>query len=297
MSPGPASFLVVGADSMVGKSLMRQLRRAGEAVTGTTRRLGEADETRLFLDLASDIEQWEGPSSVDVAIVCAGVTSVQACQKHPATSAKVNVEGISHLIERLVAQGAFVIYLSTNQVFDGAASHQLAHATRSPKTEYGRQKAEAERRIAQAGDSIAIVRFTKIFGPRNPLISGWIQDLQEGKEIHPFADMPLSPIPLACATTVLRAIAHLRLSGIFQVSGEIDVSYADAARLGAELLGFDGSQVRPVTAAKSQRYTDFLPAHTTLDLERLRSDLGIVPPPVRWTIQSAFAGPEALAGA
>lgn len=297
MTHGPASLLVVGSDSMVGNALFRRLQRAGEAVIGTTRRRDAADERCLFLDLTSNARDWQCPRPVSVAIVCAGVTAVRACQSDPSGSAKVNVEGVSVLIEKLISLGTFIIYLSTNQVFDGATPHQSAGARKSPKTEYGRQKAQAERRIAEGGDLVAIVRFTKIFGPQNSLFSGWMRDLREGKEIHPFTNMPLAPIPLSCAVTVLRSIADLRLSGIFQVSGEIDVSYADAARAGAESLGLDSRLVRPITASESCGYTEYLPTYTTLDTQRLASTLGIVPPPVQWTIRTAFTNPQILAGA
>jgi dTDP-4-dehydrorhamnose reductase len=195
-------------------------------------------------------------------------------------------------VKNLVAGGAFVIYLSTNQVFDGSVPHRLPDDPLSPVTEYGRQKAEAERQIRQHGDSVAVVRFTKILEPSPLLFSAWVESLKNGESIQPFSDMVLSPIPLSCAVSVLRLVADQRLPGILQVSGESDVSYAEAARLAVKLVKADPSLVKPIKASESARFIEPLPKHTTLNTDRLKSTLGIIPPGVRWTIERAFIQSE-----
>ena len=280
--------LIVGSDSLIGGALMAHLQRAGERVVGTTRRREGVDESHLYLDLSEDVKGWQCPWPIAVAVVCAGVTKIEACRRDPVATARVNVQGVSALVKNLVARGAFVIYLSSNQVFDGSVPYRLPDNPVSPVTEYGRQKAEAERRISPWGDSVAIVRFTKILGPKSPLFFAWAESLKNGESIQPFSDMFMAPMPLACAVSVLRLVADRRLPGILQVSGEGDVSYAEAAHLGARLLNADPSLVQPVEASKSGRFIELLPTHTTLNTARLKSTLGIVPPDVRWTIEMAF---------
>jgi len=288
--------LVIGADGQIGSALFRRLQSAGESVIGTTRRHANVNERCLHLDLANRMDEWKPPRPVNVATICAGVTTVQACKSNAVSATAVNVEGISNLVTNLVAGGAFVILLSTNQVFDGSIASQGPDAPLTPMTEYGRQKAEAERRMAQHGDSIAIVRFAKVFGAQPSLISGWADSLRHGKSIRAFSDMSLAPIPLSCAVTVLTLVAGLRLSGVLQVSAKEDISYADAARIGTKALGADPGLVQPVTAADSGSYADHVPAHTTMNIDRLKATLGIVPPDVRWTVEMAFTHPQLLAG-
>ncbi len=280
--------LVIGSDSFVGRALMLYLRGAGYHVLGTTRRHGCIDESHIYLDLWEDVEGWQCPVRIDVAVVCAGVTKIADCRRDPMTSARVNVHGISGLVKNLVGRGTFVIYLSTNQVFDGSVPHRLSNDAVSPVTEYGRQKAEAERRISQWGDSVAIVRLTKILGETVPLFSQWSEALLNGNSIHPFSDMYMAPVPASCAMEVIHLVANRRLSGILQVSGCRDTSYAEAALLGAKLLGVDQSLVKPVPVTKSGSYTEPVPSHTTLNIDRLRSALRIEPPDVMCTIKTAF---------
>jgi dTDP-4-dehydrorhamnose reductase len=289
--------LVVGADGLVGAALFRRLRKAEVYAAATTRRRENVREDCIYLDLVEKAGGWEWPWPIQVAIICAGITKAQACKDDPNSTAITNVHGISTLIGSLVAAGAFVVFLSTNQVFDGARPCQLPGAPFAPITEYGRQKAQVEEQMAQYGNSVAIVRFSKILGPQPALIPAWVDNLRSGKPIHPFSDMTMAPIPLSCAVSVLLFAAQFRLGGIIQVSGQEDIPYSDAACIGATALGIDAQLVQPVTAAELGTYTEPVPAFTSLNVDRLREEFGLVPPDVLWTIEAAFANPQLLEGA
>jgi dTDP-4-dehydrorhamnose reductase len=276
---------------MVGSALLARVRQAGLCALGTTRRPDRVNEECLRLDLADDLQQWRPPQPVEVA-----EARIQACKDNPAATARVNVEGLSQLAKSLQSQGAFVIFLSTNQVFDGSVPFRSPLDPCCPVTEYGRQKAEAERRFLQSGGAGAIVRFTKILGPRTPLFATWAVSLRRGQRIQPFSDMTLAPVPLSCAVNVLLLIAARRLPGIFHVSGDRDVSYEAAARAGAAAMGADPRLVMPVRAAQSAVDSEPLPLHTTLDIGAIKATLGLVPPDVQWTIETAFLNPQLLGG-
>jgi dTDP-4-dehydrorhamnose reductase len=290
-------YLVVGADSMVGGALIARLRQTGARVLGTTRRGENVSDKCLPLDLADDVRAWRPPQPVDVAMLCAGETRIQACKNNPTASAKVNVEGVSQLAQNLHREGTFVIYLSTNQVFDGSVPFRSPQEPTCPVTEYGRQKAEAERRLTDGGAAVVIVRFTKILGPRTPLFLTWADALRRGQSIQPYSDMTMAPVPLSSAVTVLLLVAERRLTGIFQVSGDKDISYEAAARIGAMAVGADQRLVQPVKVTQTNPDSEPVPLHTTLDTNILKSTFGVVPPGVQWTVETAFAKPHLLAGA
>ncbi len=297
MSQSQPHYLVVGAEGMVGNALVERLRQTGLSVLGTTRRRENLTKKNLHLDLADDVQQWRPPQPVDVAILCAGETRLQNCKDDPEKTAKINVEGISQLAKNLQHAGTFVIYLSTNQVFDGSVPFRSPRDSRCPVTEYGRQKAEAERRISEGGAACAIVRFTKILGPQTPLFANWADTLRRGQPIQAYSDMMLAPVPLSCVVNILLLIADRRLVGIFHVSGDKDISYEAAARIGASALGADIRLAQPVKAAQNGFEGGPMPLHTTLDMDVLKSIPGVVPPDVQWTVEMAFVNPRLLAAA
>ncbi len=287
--------LIVGVDSLIGGALAAHLRPAGEEVTGTTRRPERVTDDCLYLDLSEDVAAWRSSRPVDVAVICAGVTKVADCRLDPLNSSRVNVEGVCALAENLSRSGTFPIFLSTCAVFDGTRPNRQADEQVSPVMEYGRQNAEAEQRLSRLlGDAVGIVRLTKVLEPRHPLFSRWTAALKQGETINPFSDMYFAPIPLSCAVSVLRLAADRRLPGILQVSGGRDLSYAEAARIGARALGAADDLVQPIKACQAGLHVEDVPTHTTLSNERLMRSFGIDPPDVSWTIEAAFSRPESL---
>ena len=163
-------------------------------------------------------------------------------------------------------------------MLDGLRPFRPANAPYAPQTEYGRQKAETEQRLRQLPGT-CVVRFTKVLGPATPLLLNWIAALRKGEVIRPFADMPMAPVPLDFAVEALTSVAAARAEGVVQVSADRDITYAEAARFVADCLHCPPHLVRPVTVADSGMAIDHVPAHTTLDATRLKTEFGLAPPP------------------
>jgi hypothetical protein len=66
-------------------------------------------------------------------------------------------------------------------VFDGLSSFSKIDQPLNPKTEYGKQKAEAEKQLLSLGKSITVVRFTKIIGFEMTLLKDWIRTLKSNE--------------------------------------------------------------------------------------------------------------------
>ena len=280
--------LVIGADGCIGKALADHLVCAGEMVLQTTRRGNTLSEKRVFLDLGQDISDWSPPCSVSVAYLCAGVSSLDVCRKAPEQSAIVNVHNTLTLARTLVARGIFVIFPSTDLVFNGSGPFREADDPVYPLTEYGRQKAEAERQLLALGHLISVVRFTKVLGPNMPLFKQWMQALRNHEVIHPFSDLILAPIPLSFAIQVLYRIGEKRLPGICQVSGEQDITYEQAARYIAQRLGVSLDLVQPVKSEEMGLQLEAIRSYSALDMARLRAEFEMQPPNVWLTIDATL---------
>lgn len=270
------SVLIVGADGTIGRSLVAAFEAAGKTVWQTTRHCERVGGQQIFLDLSQDVAHWPlPPAPIRTAILCAAVTSLERCRLDPVSSRQVNVVGTIALAGRLIAAGAFVVFLSTNLVFDGETPLVKPTDPVNPQTEYGCQKAEVESQRLVWGEQMAIVRFSKVLSPDMPLFQGWIRDLKAGKVIHPFMDMVMAPVSLAFAVKVLLEFTERRVPGIFHVSAMQDVSYAAAAQHIARKLGADIELVQPTPYCESE--LAFAPQNTSLDSSRL-VDLGLRAP-------------------
>ncbi|MBD3307926.1 sugar nucleotide-binding protein [candidate division KSB3 bacterium] len=292
---GNGVSLVVGIDGTLGSRLAAALSRFQWPVLGTTRRKTTVTDHRLFLDLQDIPSAWEPPTTIDVAYLCAGITTLETCRRDPVTTAYLNVDCLCGLIQHLITHEAFIVYVSSNLVFDGTTPRNSADVPYSPTTEYGRQKVAVEKFLRSWDDSWAIVRLTKVLGAQS-LLHDWAGMLKRQQPVSPFYDMTVSPVPLAAAISVLLFIGQGRMPGIWQVSGDGDISYAEAARIGARALGVDECLVQPIASTHSGENRELVPRYTSLKTERLHSELGLSIPPVAWTIHTAFTCPTRLNG-
>ncbi|PLZ01915.1 hypothetical protein CY652_12820 [Burkholderia sp. WAC0059] len=270
------SVLVAGAESNIARGLLDALMSANQ-VWSTTRRAGTQGGRRLFLDLAETPEHWSLPDvPPDVAFLCAAISSQEQCGAYPEQTRIVNVLHTVELAGRLVAQGTFVVFISTNLVFDGDAPLAKADHPYGAQTAYGRQKAEAEQRLLGLGHRVAIVRPGKIVVPDMPLFDGWIGALRAGQAIHPFEDLTMAPVALSFAIDVLCRVAAARRSGIVHATATHDITYAQAAGIIAQRIGADRQLVQPVPRNRSERIA--APRYAALHPAGL-AELGLDAPP------------------
>jgi dTDP-4-dehydrorhamnose reductase len=282
-------FLLVGGDSEIATATAAHLRRHGAGVIATTRRRERVAEDRPFLDLAERLDDWRPPPDLAAACIFAAIARIPDCARDPAGSAFVNVSQTVALAERLLAHGVPVLFLSTDKVFDGGRPSMPADAPLRPITEYGRQKAAAEtalRALRTAGAPVSILRFAKIVSPGMSLLRDWKAALAASRPVGAFADLVAAPTPVEMAAAAVAALLAERQSGVFQLSGPRDVTYAEIALRLADRVGAPPALVQPRSAYDAGMPEGSTPHHTTLDSAAVCALLGAqVPDP--WTVIDA----------
>lgn len=261
-------IFILGADGKIGSQLCNYFQSKKINVLKTTRNKDQVNNQTLFLDLAHDISSWSlPPEKIDIVFFCAAVTSIEYCKNEPEISAQINVRNTLSLARRLLDAGIFLIYISTNAVFDGTKSHANSGDSRNPQTNYGKQKAEVEEELLKMDKKVAIVRFGKVIPPDMSLIINWIESLKHGKFINTFSDMFMAPISLEFAIKTLVKVAEKRVKGIIQATANNDISYTDAAVYLAEKIGTNKSLVKEISYKEAN--ISFSPKYTTLDATTL----------------------------
>jgi dTDP-4-dehydrorhamnose reductase len=283
-------ILLVGGDSEIGAATKAFLAGQRHPVAATTRRVDRASADRPWLDLAAPLDAWEPPAGTRSACIFAAIARLAACAADPVGTAHVNVTQTLTLIERLFARGIHVLFLSTNQVFDGSIPHAPADAPASPISEYGRQKVRVEaalREHIRLGAPAAILRLSKVVSRGMPLIADWITGLSAGREIRAFNDMTLAPVPTEMVSAAVGALLQDQVTGIYQLTGPRDVSYAEVGRFVAGHLDADPALVREISALEAGLPNGATPRHTTLDSSALRERYGLDVPDVWQVIEES----------
>ncbi len=274
--------LVVGGDGRIGRALVSALRAGGTAVLATSRR-PETQEVPFDLRDPASLALATPPGA---CVLLAAATSTAACTADPVGTARVNVDGPIALARRLADLGTFVVFASTDHVFDGSRRDVPEDAARCPVTEYGRQKARVEEALESLGGQSAILRLGKVLEPDLPVLARWRDALGAGQPVEAFADLVCAPIPLSSAVSALRLIASARASGTFHLSADESVSYAALAAALAHAEGAPADLVRAIPAHQREPGL-YLPAHATLGSVRLQQIFGVRAPSVSFTIERA----------
>ncbi len=284
-------FLIVGGDSEIGAAAYRGMQAQGAAVAATTRRSDRVTADRPFLDLSAPLDDWAPPPGTQAVCLCAAIARLAACAGDPEGSAHINVVQTLALAQKLLARGIAVLFLSTNQVFDGRTPHERADAPHSPVSEYGRQKARAEAALLHQlnnGAPVAILRLAKVVSDTMPLIGGWIKDLAAAKPIRVFNDLTLAPTPTNLVCAAIAALLRDRARGIFQLTGPRDVTYADIGGFLAAYLDVDQKLVTQTSARDAALPEGATPLNTTLDSSLLCVHYGLEVPDV-WDVVGRMA--------
>lgn len=269
-----ANHLIVGGNGLIGSALSAYLQSIGEKVSITTRRPALLEPGSTFLDLSNLTPmRFEG---YDNAFLCAGVTNLSVCESDPSNTSKVNVDATLSLAAQLHESGCRVIYISSNTVFNGQIHYPDESTPDCSIIEYGRQKAEVERKMLMLGSGMVVVRISKICSLNLPVFSSIFRNLSDGTPFEVYHDLLFCPISLNYLCKNLAQIALSDIDGILHLSGLEDISYVDFSHQLAKKMTADQAMIKPVNS----KTVLFHPRFAGLGMNRTTTLLGIHPEPI-----------------
>lgn len=279
--------LVVGGSGLIGHALMERLPEVYGPVIGTVRRIEAGNASSpVILDLSKHIPDQPLLGLADkvrTAFLCAAIPRFEDCERDREGSFLVNVSNIVRIAELLVGRGVKIVFLSTNAVFNGDNAYEAESSIPTTATEYGRQKAEAEKRLRALGglepgkSHVIIARLTKVLSARMPLIRGWVESLKRGEAIQAFDDLVLAPVSLSYATKALIRLSTSAAPGTYHVSGARDVTYHDFAVQLAEALGCPKQLVSPVKTPVGGGWQIIKPRYSAVAMKKTEKAISTAP--------------------
>jgi dTDP-4-dehydrorhamnose reductase len=144
---------------------------------------------------------------------------------------EITVDGAANVARAAAAVRARLVHLSTDVVFDGRKGSPYVEADPlCPVTDYGRAKAEAERRVLAACPDALVVRTSLIVG--GPEFSPSKHELAAHDPALTFYEDEIRcPVQVADLAAALLELAAFDVSGVLHVAGADAVSRAELAEL------------------------------------------------------------------
>ncbi|MDB5276652.1 MAG: family oxidoreductase [Ferruginibacter sp.] len=217
----------------------------------------------------------------DTIIHCAALTQVDECEQDPIKAWEINVTATRFLVEAAKQINAFMIFVSTDFVFDGIHGPYKETDEVNPVSYYGSTKVAAEKAVAESGLPYAIVRTCLLygnilFGTRSNVISWVKENLEQGQKIKVVSDQWRTPTYIEDLAKGILLIAEKKVTGLFHISGKDFLSPYDMAMATAEYLHLDASLIEKVDAAVFTQPAK-RPATTGFIIDKAKNELGYEP--------------------
>jgi len=188
----------------------------------------------------------------DTVIHAAAWTDTRGCEAEPERALAVNGGGAGNVARACASAGAAMVYISSNEVFDGTNSDPYREdAEPNPVNHYGRSKLAGEREVQSALDRHYIVRTAWLYGPgRLSFPEKIVQAAREQGRLRLVTDEVASPTwTVDLAAAVARLIEHPAW-GVYHLTNAGYCSRYDWAVEILRLAGLADVPVEPTTLAE-----------------------------------------------
>ncbi len=253
--------LITGASGLLGRALMKAFE--GEEALGLALSRAAGPLKKVDLTDRGALEECIGSFRPEVIVHSAAIRKPDICQNDPELTRLINVGATEWIAEAADECGAWVLYLSTDYVFDGTAPPYDIGDEPNPVNVYGKTKLEGERALLGRSPHCAVLRVPILYGPVESLGESAITIIAEqvlSKESagidawatrYPTHVEDVARVCLSLAMAWRDGNEEVRRGGIFHFSGDEPMTKADMARVIGEVLGADASHLEPDTSGPS----------------------------------------------
>ncbi len=211
----------------------------------------------------------------DVIIHLAAMTNVDLCEVEKELALKINAEATRVIATNAAKHNSFLIYVSTDYVFDGKTGMKKEDDHPNPISFYGRSKHEGEKAVINSKAKWSIIRTSTPFGihPTKKSFPQWVLgNLQKGQEINIVSDQFTSPTYVPNLSKMLLEVALEQITGIIHLAGATRISRYDMAIKFAEKMNLEKKLINPTTVDK-MNWRAKRPMDSSLDISKASSIL------------------------
>lgn len=237
---------------------------------------------RSELDItdAAAVQQTLRAQTPEVVINAAAYTGVDKAESEQTAAYAVNAEGVAHLAQACAETGAYLLHISTDFVFDGAANQPYSPETKpAPLGAYGASKLAGEAELVrQMASSWCIIRTGWVYSAHGSnFVKSMLRLMKEKPELGIVCDQLGTPTWAAGLASVCWAAARARLGGTYHWSDAGTASWYDFAVL-IQRLALEKGLLQKEIPIKPIRTADYptparRPAYSVLDKSPLLTAL------------------------
>jgi dTDP-4-dehydrorhamnose reductase len=185
-----------------------------------------------------------------IVYLAASMNDVDYCELHPDEAYEINVAALGNVVRSVNNVGAYLVFFSSDYVFDGARGPYSETDPARPLCVYGFQKVLAEHYITLHSKKYLIVRSTVVYGWESQgknFVQRLVGRLSRGERVRVPVDQVGSPTYAPNLAEAVVELTEKGCLGLFHVVGPRLASRYDLAVAAAEAFGLDAALVEPVS--------------------------------------------------
>ena len=210
---------------------------------------------RLDLKQPTDVRAALETIAADVVVHAAAIGDIDFCENNPEAARVMNVDLTETIAAGCARSGARLIFLSTDNVFDGTRGNYAEEDSPAPINEYARTKATGEAIVASTVENAVIVRLALVMGfgllgGGNSFLERTVPMFRAANTIYVPPEEIRTPIDVITLGRALLELAAGDFRGTLHLAGSEAIDRVTLTRRLAERLGFSSDTVVPRSPTK-----------------------------------------------
>lgn len=266
-------LLITGASGLLGGKLVELALNAGHQVSSIINDHPAKDSEAVRLDLrdAERVRSILTERRPDAVIHTASITDVDFCERNPTLAMEINAKATETIARACNELHSFLVYVSTDYVFDGQTGGYREEDKPNPINTYGRSKLVGEQLTSNLAPYSCIARTSVLFGCgrkyRLNFATWLLESLSRGQSVKVISGQYASPTLNTHLARMLLEVSERRIAGTLHLAGANRINrYEFAIRLAQEFRLNTGLLV-PVAPASVNWYAK-RPADSSLNIKK-----------------------------
>jgi len=272
-------LLVTGASGLLGTRICQLAAKQNYEVYSAHSEHIPQFGTPIKLDITDGtaLKRLFDKTKPNVVVHSAALTDVDKCEKEKDLAWKINVESTSNIAQLCHKHNCFLVYVSTDYVFNGEKGNYKETEQTAPINNYGLTKLKGEEEIKQSRAEYCIARTSVIYGsiPAAGKVNFalWlIENLRKKEETKTVTDLWNSPTLNTNLAEMILETIEKRITGTFHLAGTTRLSRYEFAQKIAETFDLDENLLRP-TSSEKMPWIAKRPRDTSLNVEKAKQTL------------------------
>ncbi|XP_017582023.1 PREDICTED: methionine adenosyltransferase 2 subunit beta isoform X2 [Corvus brachyrhynchos] len=156
--------LITGATGLLGRAVFKEFNENNWNAVGCGYRRAQPRFEQINLLDSIAVHDIIHDFQPHVIVHCAAERRPDIVESQPDAASQLNVAASANLAKEAAGVGAFLIYISTDYVFDGTSPPYKETDVPNPLNLYGKTKLEGEKAVLENNEETAVLRIPVLYG-------------------------------------------------------------------------------------------------------------------------------------